>query len=250
MKIWIGWDPREAEAAEVCKWSIEKNSSISVNVEFLKLKGRGGVAERLGFDADELLARGGATQFSFSRFLVPLLEGGEGIALFMDCDMYVMGDVADLARIPMRHYALRCTQPDFEPTTDVKMDGQPQTAYKRKLWSSFMLLNCRALLPIWTLDAVLNETGAWLHQFKPIPDAAIGELDPRWNETASIRTGPPGGETLNFHWTEFPPWFDETRDRAPEADVWFWARDTMVEERLIHGNPSKPKPKGVLRRGN
>ena len=37
-----------------------------------------------------------STEFAFSRFLVPFLCGFRGWALFMDCDMLVLDDIARL----------------------------------------------------------------------------------------------------------------------------------------------------------
>ena len=36
VKIFIGWDSREPIAADVCEFSIEKNSTIPVDIEMLK----------------------------------------------------------------------------------------------------------------------------------------------------------------------------------------------------------------------
>ena len=44
---------------------------------------------RLGRDRKQF-----STQFAFTRFLVPHLMGYEGRAVFMDCDMLVLDDIA------------------------------------------------------------------------------------------------------------------------------------------------------------
>ena len=48
-----------------------------------------------------------STDFAFSRFLVPLLSGFEGWALFMDCDMLMLDDVARLWALRDERYAVQ-----------------------------------------------------------------------------------------------------------------------------------------------
>lgn len=56
-------------------------------------------------------------------------------------------------------------QHNYAPTTPTKMDGQMQTTYPRKNWSSMVLYNCghpknRVLTP----EIVSSQTGAFLHR--------------------------------------------------------------------------------------
>jgi hypothetical protein len=63
-----------------------------------------------------------------------------------------------------------------------KMDGQAQTAYPRKNWSSLMLFNCGHLLHAGQLERVNRWPGLWLHQFRwchDYPD--LGFLPKPWN---------------------------------------------------------------------
>ena len=62
------------------------------------------------------------------------------------------------------------------------MDGQKQTIYPRKNWSSFILFNCsHPSNKKLSVELVNSETGAFLHQFKWLNDNEIGSLDERWN---------------------------------------------------------------------
>ena len=67
--------------------------------------------------------------------------------------------------------ALYCVHHDYTPANTVKMDGQQQTTYPRKNWSSFMAFNgahpnVKALTP-----AVVNaESPAFLHRFTWLED--------------------------------------------------------------------------------
>ncbi len=72
----------------------------------------------------------------------PFLAGFQGWALFCDCDFLWLGDVAELLKFADATKALHCVQHDYRPTETTKMDGQVQTVYPRKNWSSLMLFNC------------------------------------------------------------------------------------------------------------
>jgi hypothetical protein len=211
LRIFIGWDSRFPEPADVLKHSLQKHASIDLDIQFLQLS-------KLNLDrtVDPLAS----TEFTYSRFLVPHLCDFQGTAMFMDNDMLCLGDIAELAALSMDDHALRVVQHDYQPTNATKMYGCPQTVYPRKNWSSLMLMDCNKLR-LWSKEVVETATGAYLHRFQDIPDAQIGELPKTWNtldwmdETSKL-----------IHYTNGGPWFDEYQDHE-HADVWFAARDEM-----------------------
>jgi hypothetical protein len=122
-----------------------------------------------------------ATEFAISRFLVPHLAE-HGWAMFMDCDVLVRANVMDLFEKLDRKYAVYCVKHNHRPVETVKMDGQTQTVYPRKNWSSVMVFNCdhpsnKALTP----ELVNELPGRDLHRFCWLEDHEIGELGPEWN---------------------------------------------------------------------
>ena len=135
--FFIGYDSKEDIAYRVCKQSLLKNSSININVMALKLY--------------ELIAKGfykrsvdplASTEFTYSRFLVPYLNNFKGWAVFCDCDFLFFADVAKLFENLSEDKAVYCVQHDYTPKEKHKMDGQKQTIYPRKNWSSFIVFNC------------------------------------------------------------------------------------------------------------
>ena len=166
LRIFIGWDSREPECADVLRYSLEKHSSIPLDIRYLKLP-------ELDFDRpwDPLQS----TEFTYTRFLVPSLCDYQGKAVFMDCDMLCLGDIRELDELPMEDLALRVVKHDHRPTEKTKMDGKVQTVYPRKNWSSLMLMNC-AELGLWRKRVVEMASGAYLHRFQEIPDEKIGEI--------------------------------------------------------------------------
>lgn len=191
--IYIGYDPREADAYSVCRGSLLRNLSQHIPVHGLvltQLQVDGLYTrpiERISGRLIDVKSRrpdyNGAmsTEFAISRFFVPMLAK-EGWALFMDSDMLVRADVASVFSLCDSTKAVMCVKHNHKPTQDVKMDGQQQTAYDRKNWSSFMLFNCEhPANSILTLDLLNNASGKDLHAFCWLEDHHIGALPPEWN---------------------------------------------------------------------
>ena len=211
LRIFIGWDSRFPEPAEVLRHSLLKHASIPLSIHFLKLS-----ELNLSRQHDPLAS----TEFTYSRFLVPHLCGFEGKAVFMDNDMLCFADVRELDELDMGPYALRVVQHEYQPANTVKMYGAVQTSYPRKNWSSLMLMDC-AKLKVWSKETVETQTGAYLHRFQDIPDEQIGHLPPAWNMLDAMDDG-----TKLIHYTNGGPWF-EAYENHPHADVWYAARDAM-----------------------
>src|SRR5580698_2845058 len=88
-RVFVGWDSSQAQAYEVCAFSLARHSSIALDIQPLKL----GELRAAGLyrRAPDPLA---STEFTYSRFLVPALAGFEGHALYCDCDFLWTADVA------------------------------------------------------------------------------------------------------------------------------------------------------------
>jgi hypothetical protein len=215
LRVYIGWDSREDIAYRVARHSLLRHASIPVEVTALRqdeLRAQG-----LYTRAEDPLA---TTEFTYTRFLVPHLAGYAGWALFVDCDFLFFGDVAELLAHCDDRLALACVHHDYAPTDTTKMDGKPQTAYPRKNWSSFMLLNCghpatRTLTP----ERVNRETGAYLHRLEWAPDPQIGALPADWNWLEGWSPRPAEGYPRAVHMTRGGPWFEGWQD-VDYADEW------------------------------
>jgi lipopolysaccharide biosynthesis glycosyltransferase len=211
LRIFIGWDSRFPEPADVLRYSLLKHASIPLEIQYLKLD-----ELRLERKHDPLAS----TEFTYSRFLVPHLCSFHGKALFLDNDMLCFGDVKELDDLDMGPYALRVVQHDYCPANTVKMYGAVQTTYPRKNWSSMMLMDC-AKLKLWSKDVVETQTGAYLHRFQDIPDEQIGELPKTWNTLDWM-----DHTTKLIHYTNGGPWFEQYLNH-PHAAIWFRYRDEM-----------------------
>lgn len=122
-----------------------------------------------------------ATEFAISRFLTPLVAR-TGLALFTDCDVLYRRKVSEIFRQAKSKYAVMCVKHNHVPTSATKMDGQVQSKYNRKNWSSVMLFDCdhpsnRKLTP----KLINSVPGRDLHAFCWLDDDEIGELNVEWN---------------------------------------------------------------------
>lgn len=201
-------------ASDVLAYSLRKHSSIPLDITFLN-------KNELGLNRIDNLA---STEFTYTRFLVPLLCDYSGTALFMDNDMLCSSDVKEISDLDMSNYALRVVKHDHQPSEDKKMDGKQQTRYPRKNWSSFMLMNC-SKLKCWTKEAVETAPPAWLHRFEPIPDDQIGDIPFTWNVLDF-----PNADTKLLHYTTGGPWFNERAD-CPGNEKWYRAYYDMIYNR-------------------
>ena len=223
IKVFIGYDSREAAAYSVLAHSIHARASVPVAVVPVMLSELKGVLTRERHPLQ-------STDFSFSRFLTPFLSDYQGLSIFMDCDMLVLDDIEKLYALRDERYAVMVVKHDHVPKETRKFLDQPQTAYQKKNWSSVMLFNnaqCRALTP----DYVNTASGLELHQFKWLAnDELIGEIPARWNHLVGYNA--PNRDVSLVHYTLGGPYFQEYRD-CEYADEWRAARQDMlnVEQR-------------------
>lgn len=218
LKVFVGWDPREDIAWEVCRHSILKRTDPS-QVEIVPLV-QSELREQGWYDRP--IDTRAATEFSLTRFLTPALaaaDGFDGYAVFVDCDFLFVADILDVLKEIDPTKAISVVKHDYQPTESSKMDGCVQHLYPRKNWSSFIVFNCahpsvRALTP-----AIVNlAEPAFLHRFQWLTDEEIGELDKGWNYLEGWYA--PEYERLKaVHYTLGGPWFENKLD-CDFAELW------------------------------
>lgn len=182
LRIFIGYDPRQPISYMTLCHSIIKNTSVPVAITPL-------VLETLP------VKRQGLTPFTFSRFLVPYLCGYQDWALFLDIDILVRGDLAELFKLA-----------DDDKTVMVS---------KNKLkfeWASVMLFNCAHCNL--TLQEV--ETGNALHSIGWAHPEKIGDLPGTWNHLVGYDEPDPNAQIVHF--TQGVPLFPETQNCAFGAE--------------------------------
>lgn len=204
-KIYIGWDSREDIAYQVCRNSILNKSSLPVSIHPLKLH---------ELREQNIIWRGNdpqaSTEFTFTRFLVPYLNNYQGWAIFCDCDFLFLDDVASLFALKDESKAVMCVHHDYTPNETSKMDGQLQSLYPKKNWSSLILYNCaHPSNRILDLEFVNTRQMSYMHQFKWLNDNEIGELPYQWNYLEGWYNT---NDAKAVHYTRGGPWFYNWRD--------------------------------------
>jgi lipopolysaccharide biosynthesis glycosyltransferase len=223
LRIFIGYDKNETVAYHVLAHSILARSSIPVAITPLNRANMRGFFYRERGEYD-------STDFSVSRFLVPFLCGYDGFAVFMDCDMLVRGDVAELARymtlMDSYNYAVRVVKHEYEVKDTTKFLGQTQTAYKRKNWSSVMIFNNRLCQKL-TLEYVNKAHGLDLHQFKWCEDHQIAGMPKEWNWLVGEDGYESTGDPKLIHYTKGTPCFPDYAEQD-FAELWRAEREAML----------------------
>lgn len=177
IRIFVGFDPREAIAYHVCCQSILESASMPV--AFIPLH-----APLLDhFDSD------GSNAFTLSRYLIPYLCDFTGWALYLDGDMVVTRDIAQLWALRERACLTKAVSVvkhlDYIPHPRKYLGTTMESAnpsYPRKNWSSVMLWNCshfgnRGMTP----EYVQGIAPQSLHRFEWLAEQHLGELPREWN---------------------------------------------------------------------
>lgn len=209
IRLFIGYDPREAVAYHTFCQSVLEKATLPVAFTPLALNSLAGYTET---------HRDGSNTFIYSRFLTPYLCGFDGWALFADGDMICTTDIAELWALRDPRYAVQVVKHDYQTKATQKYLGNKNENYPRKNWSSVMLFNCdhpkhRVLTP----EFLQRQTGRFLHRFEWLADHEIGELPRTWNWLTTEYEDNRQAQLL--HYTLGTPCFADYRN-APMADEW------------------------------
>ena len=223
--IFIGYDSRESICYDVCKYSILKHGTKNVKINPIKLCDISNIYKR---EVDP----SAATEFAYSRFLVPFLSNYKGISLFCDCDFVFLKDVQEIFDLYDDKYAVMVCKHNYIPTNTIKMDGCVQTVYPKKNWSSLILWNCshpknKTITP----ELINNQTGKFLHRFEWLEDSDIGSIPLAWNWLVGWYKEPEDGKPKGLHYTEGGPWF-KNYTNCEYGEVWLEYKNSLVLKKI------------------
>jgi lipopolysaccharide biosynthesis glycosyltransferase len=205
LHIYIGFDTRnygQTLAYEGCKRSIEaklNRDKYEVEIHQLNLKElmKSGHMYR---DVDPLAS----TEFTYTRFLVPFLNGYKGKALFCDSDFIWDCCISEAFDYLQNDQAVACVQHDYTPNATVKMNGLAQCAYPRKNWSSLMVFNCEhPSTKLLTVQTTNEQSPAWLHRMEWAKDTEIGMIPYQYNYLVDTYNT---DDAKVYHYTDGGPW--------------------------------------------
>lgn len=175
LRVFIGYDHRQPISYNVLQHSIFRHASEPVAIIALKI--------------DQLpLKRTGLTPFTFSRFIVPYLCDYEGWGLFLDSDMLVTHDIANLFNMA-------------DDEHDIMVVKNPIHKFE---WASVMLFNnakCKVLTPEYIETADKLHSIGWSDN--------IGDLPLEWNHLVGYDS-PKQELPKLIHYTQGVPCFNET----------------------------------------
>jgi lipopolysaccharide biosynthesis glycosyltransferase len=213
-KIFIGYTSYQDVVYQVAKHSIERHSEDISCFPIVQQSLRDlGIYTR---DKDI----GGSTEFSITRFLTPWLAGYNGWVLFCDNDILALTDLNELFEMADDKYAVMCVKHKYKPSLNTKLDGQTQTVYPRKNWSSVVLWNCsHPKNQLITPELVNNVSPLFLHRFMWLDDSEIGELSVNWNWLVGWNKSSNKGEEKMLHFTEGGPYFRNYQN-VEYGDLW------------------------------
>jgi hypothetical protein len=207
MHVFVGVDESQVVAARVLECSIRKHASRPVRFHMM---------QDIPTPTPKDPANRGRTGFSFSRFLIPKLAGYKGRALYVDADMQVFDDIAEMWEIPFGEHRVLCTRQD-EPPEQWKDFAEFHPGRQM----SVMMLDCERLT--WDIDEIVGGMDRGEYTYQDLlfelciaPEEHIGDdLPPRWNHLEHYEPG----ETGLLHYTVVPtqPW---KNDENPLKELW------------------------------
>jgi lipopolysaccharide biosynthesis glycosyltransferase len=222
MQIYIGYDAREDVAYQVARHSISARTREPVRIMPLRLKHLPMLVRPIertdGQLYDPVSKAPMATEFAISRFCIPFIQD-EGWALFCDCDIICWSNIRELFDLAQEKYAVMVVKHDQHSGPATKMDGQVQSYYRRKNWSSVVLWNCEHPGHQWlTVEALNTWPGRTLHAFQWLTDDEIGPLPREWNWLINVTPGTPQKHGI-WHYTEGLPIFENCKNSS-YAEEW------------------------------
>ena len=212
MRIYIGHDRNFPQATKVCRKSIEDHSEKGEHdIRYLDKKD----LERIGAYNRPQIANE-STEFSFTRFYVPMLSHYKGVSLFCDNDFVWKCNPSEVLQY-LRKKKVSVVKHKLDFIHGTKMNGVVNKSYPRKNWSSLMLFDnekCKNL----TQDYLDKATPADLHQFAWAKDNEIGRIPLKYNHLVGYYKKHKYIKAI--HYTQGGPWFDEYKNSELSEEWW------------------------------
>lgn len=212
MNIYIGHDSRFPEATKVCEKSIKDNSGkLEHNIKFLDKA----ILFRLSiYDREDV--PGESTEFSFTRFYVPLLSQYSGISLFIDNDFVFKCNPSEMEKY-LKNKPVAVVKHKLDNVHNNKMGGVENKSYPKKCWSSLMLFNNSKLKHL-TKEYLDNASPADLHQFAWVDEKDISEIPRSYNHLVGYYKK--HNKIKAIHYTQGGPWFKEYKNSELSEEWW------------------------------
>jgi Glycosyl transferase family 8 len=218
IRVFIGTDESQAIPARVLEYTIRKHASRPVEVYHL---------DKVDVPMPRAPENQPRTAFSFKRFAIPMLCQYHGQAIYLDSDMIVFSDIAELWNTPMESCSVLCTWQDAPP------DGWRDHAFfQTGRQMSVLLLDCGKLR--WDPAEIVRGLDDELYSYAQLmfdlcivrPDEIASTLSSDWNALEYFEPG----KTKLLHYTVVPtqPWLSNDN---PLEHLW----TSQFAEALVAG---------------
>lgn len=207
MRVFVGTDDSQLVAARVLEYSIRRHATRPVVVNYML---------HVATPRPRRRRNRPRTGFSFRRFAIPRLCGYRGRALYVDADMQVFADLAELWQIPFGPHKVLCTYQEKRPDA-----WRNESGFKPGRQLSVMMLDCSRLA--WDAEEIIRGLDEGRYDYKQLmsdlcivdPGEISDGLPPEWN---CLEWHEPGRSKL-VHYTVVPtqPW---KNDDNPLRGVW------------------------------
>jgi lipopolysaccharide biosynthesis glycosyltransferase len=144
-RIYVGTDRSQWIGVKVLEYSIRKHSSIPIELRSMA---------DLSMPQPRDPRQSQRTGFSFCRFAIPQLAGYTGKAVYLDADMLVFKDFAELWRLPFDGAKVVIQDNPLQGLQTVQRKGAPPKRIKQ---CAVMLLDCGRL--DWDVAALVDGLG-------------------------------------------------------------------------------------------
>lgn len=207
VRVFIGGDRYQTIAAKVLEYSIQRHTRHPLQIFHMT---------DLELPTPKNPDNAPGTGFSFYRFVIPKLCGFKGKAIYLDADMLVFDDIANLWNLPFGGKDVLCSyQEEIPPGWE---NGQNNSLGEDRHWSpgrqlSVMLLNCENL--DWDIDEIIAGLDAGRYSYRElmadlcsVESSRIADTIP--NEWNCLEWFEPARSSL-VHFTVVPtqPWRHE-----------------------------------------
>jgi hypothetical protein len=223
VRIYVAASASEALPVKVLEYSIRQQASATVTFTSLHDVG-------ISIPKPRALDNQPRTPFSFQRFLIPQACGYAGRALYLDSDMLVFKDIADLWRRPLGDANV--------------LSAYSTSASGRKPQYSVMLMDCSQLR--WNIRDIVDQLDAGTLSYENLMYAfslarTRADIEPDWNSLETYKEG----KTALLHYTDMntQPWVSHLNPLG-----YLWVR--TLRRALRNGVISRAFVEDEVRRGH
>lgn len=236
VRVFVGADEGQLVATRVLAHSIRRNTNEAVRITPMI---------DLPLPRPKHRRNRPRTAFSFARFAIPQLCGYKGRAIYLDADMQVFGDVAELWNRPFGHNLVQVTSQDRPPDA-----WKGHAAFHTGPQMSVMVLDCSRL--DWDPAKIVRELDEGRYTYEQLmfelcvvpPDRIDTTLPVEWNHLERYEPG----LTRLVHYTviQTQPWKSAAN---PWAGLWMDAyRDAVKAGAVAPAEVKRLVAAGHIRR--